>query len=169
MRIPAAARLGGRALRAGLPALGLILALACGAREESPDTDLEKVVDELIAALERKKVEQVMDRVAYRFRSDEMPEQPSLDYGAVRSVVQEFLLRDEALGVRAESLRVDPPEPDGSRRVRAEIWFATGVSLRDESAPLPLGAIRYAFDVRFELVKGRWRAVGGSFERSGAR
>jgi hypothetical protein len=170
MRISAAAARTSGALRVAVPALGLALALACGGpREESLDADLGEVVADLITALERRKVEQVMDRVALEFRSAETPEQPSLDYGAVRSIIQEFLLLDEALGARAEGLRVDPPEPDGSRRVRADVWFAPGVSLRDESTALPAGAVRYAFDLRFELLDGRWRAVGGSFERSGAR
>ena len=126
------------------------------------------MVDALVAAVEAKDPAAVLEYIDYGFRSEPSDAQQSLDHGAVRSIVYEFLLRDAPLGARALDVSVTPADEE-RYRVRTEVWFAPGGSLRAAAAPLPAGAVRYAFDILFAREQERWLAVGGSFERVGGR
>lgn len=151
--------------RALLSALAL-LSSAC-TEPADPETALRRVVAELIDAVERKDPDTVLERLSVGFRSEPTERQQALDYPAAQSIVLEFLLREHSVGARAVGVAVEPGADSGHRRVRAEVWFARDVSLRDPAVPLPPGAVRYAFDLTFTQEAGVWKAIGGSFDRLG--
>jgi hypothetical protein len=153
----------------GLPRIALAAALAllagCSPAERTPEDRLRSAIDAMLEATEAGDPKPILERLSPRFASEASAEQPSLDYGAARSIVLEFLLRDEMLGARAEEIRIHPAAPDGRRRVEAEVSFARGVSLHGAEHPLPPGAARYRFDLSFAPGGPDFMVEGGRFER----
>ena len=149
------------ALATTLTGCGLAAALAgCGPGPPPAEPELRQVLDELVAAIERKDPGAVLDHVDYRFE-----EAGGLRYPDVEALVLSFLLPDAAVGARLEAVRVSEPESDGSRRVRARVRFASGTRLLGRSAPPPDASIVYGFDLVFRRTGGPWQAVRGSYER----
>ncbi len=83
----------------------------------------------------------------------------------VKAIVETFLLREDELGARLESLSIeDSAEVEGGRRAQAWVSFAPRVRLLKDT-PLPPGAVTYAFDLLFVHREGRWQALRGSYAR----
>lgn len=149
--------------------LGVWLALAgCGPSEQgkrsagggatAAEEELESVVPALVDAIQAKQPVFVMDHVAEGFK-----EERGLDYFGVRSLVEAYAFRDEDVGARLESVAITPIDDD-ERKVEARVAFALGQRIA-EGAPLPPGAVTYAFDLVFEKRDSVWRAVAGSYRR----
>ncbi len=143
----------------------LVLLFACDrSGEEQPasaptaEEQIERVVPDLVDAIQAKQPVFVMDHVAEGFKDDR-----GLDYFGVRSLVESYAFRDEEVGARLESVEV-APAADGQQRVRARVAFALGQRLA-AGAALPPGAVTYSFDLVFAKNGALWQAIGGSYTR----
>ena len=140
------------------------LLVACGpaGEEKPPSADaperIEVLLPDLVDAIQAKQPVFVMDHVAESFK-----EERGLDYFGVRGLVEAFAFRDEETGARLESVTITPAE-NGAQRVAARVSFALGQRL-EADAPLPPGAVTYAFDLVFARNGARWQAIGGSYRR----
>lgn len=147
--------------------LGVVLALGpilagCDGRASGPrdlDSDVDEVVVEMAAALQEKRAADLLSHVSYDYAGD-----GGLGFADVQSIVETFTLSDEPVGARVESVEI--AERDGARRarVKAQVAFVAGATI-DPDGPVPVGAVRYRFDIWFQKVGKRWQARGGSYER----
>lgn len=142
-----------------------VLLLACGQADEraSPETPvaaerIDTLIADLVDAIQAKQPVFVMEHVADDFADDR-----GLDYFGVRSLVESYAFRDEAIGARLEAVTVTPAD-DGAQRVAARVAFAFGQRLV-EGAALPPGATIYSLDLVFAKRGERWQAVRGSYRR----
>ncbi len=121
-------------------AISLLLCACDRAGEEQPasarigEEPLERLLPDLVDAIQAKQPVFVMDHVAEGFKDDR-----GLDYFGVRSLVESYAFRDEEVGARLESVEV-APAADGQQRVRARVAFALGQRLA-AGAALPPGAV----------------------------
>ena len=155
-----------RASHSSIAALAISLLLfACErAGEEQPATArateerLERLLPDLVDAIQAKQPVFVMEHVGEGFKDDR-----GLDYFGVRSLVESYAFRDEEIGARLESVAITPAA-SGEQHVSARVAFALGQRLA-AGAPLPPGAVTYSFDVVFAKNGEHWQAIGGSYAR----
>ncbi len=144
-----------------------MLSAACG-EEPTPagsDVDVDETVRSLVAAIGERDVAGLMRQVALEFRGGPEGREPNLGYVEVQEIALEFLLGDDPVSARLESLRVEPPDPDGATRAHARVWFDASEALADDAAAIPESAVGYRFDLRFERHEGTWQVVTGSYAR----
>ena len=117
----------------------------------------------MVAAVEAREAQPILRHVAPGFRGGLSGREADLDYAAAQAVVLEFLLRDHPISARLEDLRIGPERPDGTRRVRAEVWFAPSAALAASSRPRPASAVGYRFDLRMGRGAGTWWATRAEY------
>lgn len=156
-------------MRASLSSIAAIaisvLLLGCGQTDEAtPSTSpaalerIERLLPDLVDAIQAKQPVFVMDHVSPSFKDDR-----GLDYFAVRGLVESYAFRDEPIGARLESVAISPAG-ESEQRVAARVSFALGQRL-EAGAALPPGAVTYSLDLVFARNGERWQATGGSYRR----
>jgi len=156
-------------------ARALVCALAvtaCGDAGESAlappsdaDADVESIVRDVVAAIPERDPEAVLRHIALEFRGGPLDREPNLDHADAQAVVLEFMLREHPISARLEDVRTHPPEPDGSLRVVARVWFDASDVLRDPASAIPTTAVRYRFELRFARREGTWQALDARYAR----
>ncbi len=156
-----------RPLARKLAPMALLLALACGDPPTAPEPgpEVDDVVREVIDAIGEREVDTLMRHVALGFRGGPEGREPNLGYAEVQAIALEFLLREHALSARLDSVRVEPADADGARRVAARVWFDASETLADAASTVPESAVAYRFELRFERREGTWQVVGASYAR----
>lgn len=146
--------------RTPLFSLSATLALACAAQAPGPEEAIRETVQAMLAAVEEKDPGGVLEPVSFEYRGEE-----GLGYADVQSLVLTFLLWEEPIGVRLQSLSIESLGASGQQRVQARVAFARGVRLRQSPRPLPLGSVEYSFDLVFAPDGAAWKAVRGTYRR----
>ena len=147
-------------LRCVVCVLGSLVMGVCQPTPADPAAEVRSLLEDLVEAVEERRPQFILSHVGFEFRTED-----GLTYPDVQSIVLEYLIPENTLGARLESVDIAAGDPPDEVRCEARVRFVRGARLSNRTLPPPPGSVVYAFELRFREIEGEWQVIRGRYQR----
>lgn len=146
----------------GVAILVIALVFIFKSPEQDAEAQVRQTLREAVAAVEKRDLGALMDRVSHRFKG-----QGGMDRNGVKGILFVYVRRGDWRRVFLVDTTIEIDDNQRGARVRTGAVLASGDNLNSVTDVAPTNAATYDFDIRLECEDDdEWRVVSAKYERA---